>query len=305
MATSAPVPSEVIVPPGGSERPRFGTLRAVGGTRTGLAGAVIVACLLFVAVFARLLAPYDPSSQDIPNRLQGPSFAHLVGTDQLGRDLLSRLIYGTQIAFAVALPTMALAIALGLLLGVFAGYLGPRVDGVVIVVVDTLQAFPGVILALALIALLGPSTINLVIVLAITFAPGYARVARALVFRTKRQQFVEVERSLGASGTRIAGRHVIPNIIAPLIIMLAMDLPSVVTAEAGLSFLGLGVQPPTPSWGAILNDGFVAVRDSPWGVIDGSAALVVTVIGFTLLGERLRDIFDPRSRVSRGRLRRP
>ena len=303
MATAPP--ADVIVPPAGNGWTGVRALRAVAQSRTGLAGALIVGCLLFVAVFASVLTPYDPAQQDIPNRLQGPSLDHLVGTDQLGRDIFSRLIQGTQIAFAVALPTMALAMALGLLLGVLAGYLGRRVDSVVIVVIDTLQAFPGIILALALIALLGPSTVNLVIVLAITFAPGYARVARALVLRTKRQQFVEVERSLGASGLRIAGVHVIPNIIAPLIIMLAMDLPTVVTAEAGLSFLGLGVQPPTPSWGAVLNDGFVAVRDSPWGVIGGGAALIITVIGFTLLGERLRDIFDPRSAVGGGRLHRP
>jgi peptide/nickel transport system permease protein len=234
--------------------------------------------------------------------LQGPSLAHLVGTDQLGRDIFSRLIYGTQIAFAVALPTMAIAIGLGLLLGVLAGYVGRNVDSVIIVMLDTMQAFPGIILALALIALLGPSTVNLVIVLAITFAPGYARVSRALVLKTKKNQFIEAERSLGASGVRIARVHVIPNIIAPLIIMLAMDLPAVVTAEAGLSFLGLGVQPPAPSWGAVLNDGFVYVRDSPWGVIGGGGALIITVIGFTLLGESLRDIFDPRSAGGRERL---
>lgn len=303
MATS--VPTDAIVTPRRGRGRALGTLRAVAQTRTGLAGAVIVGLLLLVAAFASLLAPYDPADQDIPDRLQGPSFSHLLGTDQVGRDILSRLIHGTQIAFAVALPTMALAMGLGLLLGVLAGYLGRRVDSIVIVVIDTLQAFPGIILALALISLLGPSTVNLVVVLAITFAPGYARVARALVLRTKRQQFVEVERALGAGSARIAAVHVIPNIIAPLIIMLAMDLPSVVTAEAGLSFLGLGVQPPTPSWGAVLNDGFVSVRDSPWGVIGGSAALIVTVIGFTLLGERLRDVFDPRSHAGPGRLHRP
>jgi peptide/nickel transport system permease protein len=281
-------------------------LREVARRPAGLFGLVAVGLLIVMAIAAPVFAPHDPASQDIVNRLEGPTATHLVGTDQLGRDIFSRLIYGTRIAFEIAIPTMAIAMGLGLILGVLAGYLGRGVDSVIIIVMDTLQAFPAIILALALIALLGPSMVNLIAVLAIAFLPGYARVARASVLTVKQNQFVEAERALGASKLRIASVHVVPNILAPLIIMLAMDIPAVIAAEAGLSFLGLGVQPPDPSWGVVLNDGFTWVRDSPWGVIGAGVALMITVVAFTLLGETLRDVVDPKvARIGNRRTARP
>jgi peptide/nickel transport system permease protein len=186
------------------------------------------------------------------------------------------------------------ALLAGLVLGVIAGYAGGIIDSVMIVIMDTLQAFPAVILALALLALLGPSLRNVIIVIAVAFTPNYARVSRAMVLAAKENQWVEAERSLGANVSRIVTVHILPNIIAPLVILMAMDIPSAIATEAGLSFLGLGVQPPTPSWGVILSEGFENVVLSPWGIISASAALMIATLGFTMLGEALRDVADPK-----------
>jgi peptide/nickel transport system permease protein len=279
-------------------------LREVARRPAGLFGLIVVGGLFFLAIFAPLIAPYDPAEQDIPNRLQGPSWDHLLGTDQLGRDLLSRLIFGVRVALSVALPGVALALVIGLVLGLIAGYIGGRTDNATIIMMDTLQAFPAVILALVLLALLGASRTSVIIVLAVAFAPNYARVTRALVLTTKQNQFVEAARSLGAGNSRIVGIHILPNVIAPLFILLAMDLPAAITIEAGLSFLGLGVPPPTPSWGVILQDGFDRVRDVAWPIIWAGLTLMVVTLGCTFLGEALRDVADPRLAGVR-RWRRP
>jgi peptide/nickel transport system permease protein len=260
----------------------------------GLVGLVVVLALVVAALAAPIIAPYDHAAQDISSRLQGPSSAHLLGTDQLGRDLLSRLLHGTRIALGVAVPAVLAALVIGLVVGLVAGYIGGRTDNALLVVLDTLQSMPAVVLALILIALLGPSLQNVVLVIAAAYIPTYARVSRALVLSAKEHPYVEAERMLGASDLRIVAIHIVPNIIAPLFILLAMDIPYAITIEAGLSFLGLGVQPPTPSWGVILADGFERVRDAPWAVIWAGVTLMVTTLGFTLLGESLRDIGDPR-----------
>ena len=194
----------------------------------------------------------------------------------------------------MAVPAVLGALIAGLVLGVLAGYVGGWLDNALIVVMDSLQAFPAVILALVLLSLLGSSLGNVILVIAVAFTPNYARVSRALVLALKQNQFVEAERALGASPPRLVLVHVIPNILAPLFILLAMDLPSAITTEAGLSFLGIGVQPPTPSWGVMLSSGFSRVQDSPWGVLTPGLALMIATLGFTLLGETLRDVFDPR-----------
>lgn len=273
---------------------RHSVLARLARRPAGAFGLAVVVGLVLVAAFAPLVAPYGHAEQDIVNRLQGPTQDHLLGTDHLGRDLLSRLVFATRIELGVAVPAVSAALALGLLLGLVAGYLGGRVDNALIVVMDTFQAFPPVILALALLALVGPSLRNLMIVIAVSFAPQYARVARASVLAVKQNPFVEAERALGASSARIVSVHVLPNILAPLFILLAMNIPSAITVEAGLSFLGVGVQPPTPSWGVILADGFQRVRDAPWPVIWTGVTLMITTLGFTMLGETLRDIIDPR-----------
>jgi peptide/nickel transport system permease protein len=262
---------------------------------TGMVALVIIAGL-FIAVTIGPMLVADPSSQAIDRRLEGPSSDHWFGTDHLGRDLLGRIVVGARIAMGVAVPSVVLAMVLGLLLGLAAGYIGGRVDSFVIVITDTLQSFTAVVLALLLLALIGGSLTTVVIVIAITFAPGYARVVRASVLAIKKDVFVQAERSLGASTTRIITVHILPNVIAPMLILMAIDLPVAVTIEAGLSFLGVGVPPPTPSWGVILRDGFDRVRDAPWPVIWAGLSLMVTTLGFTLLGEALRDRLDPRVR---------
>ena len=287
-------PAEVARSAPGRWRRTVDFLRDVADRPTGKIGLAVVVGLIIVVVFATVLAPYDPAEQDIPARFQGPSADHLLGTDELGRDLLSRVIYGARIALGVAVPTVAIASLLGLLMGVMAGYLGGATDRGMVVIIDALASVPAVVLALSVIAVLGPSVTNLILVLAIAFAPGYARVVRAMVLSTKRRPFVEAERALGAGRWRIVRQHIVPNLLAPMLVLMAMDLPSVIAAEAGLSFFGLGVPPPAPSWGAMLSTGFVYVRESPWTLIAAALALAITTIGITLFGESLRDVVDPK-----------
>lgn len=292
MAVSLPAPSRRLAFLRGDS-----VLARLARRPSGAFGLVMVVGLCLVAAFAPLVAPYAPEEQDIVNRLQGPSAGHLLGTDHLGRDLLSRIIFGARVELGVAVPAVTAALVLGLILGLTAGYVGGRVDNALIVVMDSAQAFPTVILALALLAVLGGSLRNILIVIAITFAPQYARVSRASVLAVKQNPFVEAERALGAGNLRVVGAHILPNIMAPLFILLAMNIPAAITVEAGLSFLGVGVQPPTPSWGVILAEGFERVREAPWPVLSTGFALVLTTLGFTLLGETLRDVVDPRLRA--------
>lgn len=275
-------------------------LREVARRPGGLFGLIVVVGLFVVVVAAPLVAPYSATQQDIANRLAGPSLHHLLGTDELGRDLLSRVIYGARIAMAVAVPAVLLAMAVGLVVGLIAGYFGGGTDQVAIVGMDAVQAFPAVILALALLAVLGPSLRNVVIVIAVALAPGYARVVRAMTLAAKQNQYVEAELSLGVSTTRLTAYHLLPNIAPPLFILMAMDMPSAIAIEAGLSFLGLGVPPPSPSWGALLADGFTYVLISPWAILAASLALIIVTVGFTMLGEALRDVLDPKLSGARG-----
>ena len=265
----------------------------------GVFGLVIILLLMLILIFGPLIAPYSEIAQDLKHRLEPPSAAHLLGTDHLGRDLLSRLIIGTRIALGTAFPAVLFALVAGSILGMLAGYLGGWVDNALIVVTDSMQAFPSMMLALALLSLLEPSMKNVILVIAISYTPGYARIVRAQVLAIRESQYIEVERAFGATDLRIALVHILPNILAPLFIMLAMDLPTAITTEAGLSFLGLGVRPPTPSWGVILNEGFQKIRSSYWPVLDASLILMITTLGFTLFGETLRDILDPRLTGSR------
>jgi peptide/nickel transport system permease protein len=266
----------------------------------GVLGFLIVLAFVLVVIFAPWITRYNYAEQDIPSMLQGPSEQHVLGTDHLGRDLWSRIAYGSRIALMVALPAVSIALAAGLMLGLVAGYVGGFVDDVAIVLFDSIQAFPAVILALAILALLGPSLVNVIVVIGLAWTPGYARITRAQVLRTKQNPYVEVERSLGAGQARLLLMHILPNIVAPLLILAAMDLPVVITFEAGLSFLGLGVRPPTPSWGVILSDGFNFIRQSPWPITWAGLTLIVTTLGFTLFGETLRDVLDPQLSGTRG-----
>lgn len=278
---------------------RLWLLRDLTRRPAGLFGLLIVTGLLLALIFAPSLTPYSAAQQDIAHRLEGPSLDHPLGTDHLGRDLLARLLFGARVALGVAFPSVLTALFFGLILGLTAGYLGGVVDNLIIVIIDAIQAFPAIILALALLALLGPAMGNVILVIAIAFIPSYARIVRAQVLSVKENLFIEVEHALGAGYWRIILIHIVPNILAPLVILLAMDLPSAITIEAGLSFLGLGVRPPTPSWGVILADGFGKIRASPWPVLWAGLTLMITTLGFTLFGETLRDILDPKLSGSR------
>lgn len=265
----------------------------------GLFGLVVVLLFVASAVAAPWLAPYDPDQIDIRSRMQGPSPLHWLGTDQLGRDTLSRVLHGGRIALTIAIVGIGVALSLGLALGIVAGY-GPRwLDNLLLLVMDAVRSFPAVIMAMAVVALTGPSLEIVLVIIIVTSIPSYARLARTSTLALKSAEFIAAERSLGATPWRIMLRHVMPNIAGPLLILAAMDVPVVVTVEAGLSFLGLGVLPPTASWGTILNEGYLVIRDTPWPVIAGGVPLVLTTLGFTFLGESLRDILDPRLRGSR------
>ena len=261
----------------------------------GVFGLVIILVLLFIVVAGPAISPYDYARQDIPNRMQGPSRTHILGTDSLGRDLAARIIYGTRVALGTAFPAVVTALGLGLVLGLVAGYLGGGwVDNILLIVFDTLQGFPAIILALSFLVILGPSLGNVILVIIIAFTPGYARITRAQVLVIKTSNFIEAERSLDAGVGRILFVHILPNIVAPMLILLAMDIPFGITVEAGLSFLGLGVQPPMPSWGVILADGFTKILNSPWPVIWPSVAIMLSTLGFTMFGETLCDLLDPK-----------
>jgi peptide/nickel transport system permease protein len=272
------------------------TFTALRKDPLGMAGLVLVSLMLFLTVFAAWLAPHDPLEVDVANRLSGPSLEHWLGTDQLGRDVLSRVLYGGQVALKVALVAISAAMAAGLVLGMMAGF-GPRwLDRILVISFDTVRSFPTIMFALAIIALTGPSLNTVIGVIIITSIPVYARVVRTQTQALRERDFILAERAMGASTARILRDHVMPNIAAPLFILASMDVPAVVGMEAGLSFLGLGVNPPTPSWGSILNDGYSYLRNSPWPIIAGGLPLIAVTLGFTFFGESLRDIFDPKLR---------
>jgi peptide/nickel transport system permease protein len=274
---------------------RFTWFRAVLAQPMGALGLCMVLLVIAAALFADL-SPYSPSGMSPRDRFADPSLLHWLGTDHLGRDLFTRVLFGARIALGVALVATGISLAGGLVLGMAAGY-GPRwLDSALLLLFDALRSFPTVMLALALVTLTGPSLYAVVAVVVIATLPGYARVIRAQTMALKNTEFVLAARALGASAPRILFVDVMPNLIGPLLILVSMDIPVVITIEAGMSFLGLGVRPPTPSWGTILNDGYSFIRESPWPAIAGGLPIVVATLGFTFLGETLRDRFDPRLR---------
>jgi len=254
--------------------------------------------MIDLALLADVIAPYDPVALNIMDRIQGPSSSHLLGTDQLGRDLFSRVLFGGRVALKVALISIAAALSIGVVLGMLAGFGPPWLDNLIMLFFDTIRSFPTVMFALASVALVGPSITTVIVVIVITSIPNYGRVMRTQTLSIKHNEFIQAERVMGASLPRILGIHVLPNVMGPLMILASMDIPTVVALEAGLSFLGMGVKPPTPSWGSILNDGYTLIRNTPWPIIAGSIPLVLITLGFTFLGESLRDLIDPKLRKS-------
>jgi peptide/nickel transport system permease protein len=260
------------------------------------AGFAIVLALTVAALFAPWLAPYDPADQRLANRLEGPSWRHPLGNDELGRDILSRILLGTRVSMRVGATVVLLSGTAGVLIGGLAGYVGGRVDTfVTVVVINSLLAFPGILFAIALVAFLGPGLDRLVFALASIGWVGYARLARGQVLKVKTLEFVEAARALGAPTVRIFVSHILPNIIQPVLVQASVGMAIAILSEASLSFLGLGIAPPTPSWGAMLNDGRNHLFDAPHMVVFPSVALVLTVLSFNFLGDALRDWLDPRS----------
>ncbi|WP_368905235.1 ABC transporter permease [Taklimakanibacter lacteus] len=269
-------------------------LKRVTRDPLGLLGLVLVVIVIGAALFADAISPYDPARIDVLNKLQGPSAAHWLGTDQLGRDTLSRIIHGARVAMGIAVFSIGIGAFIGLILGILAGY-GPRwLDAVLIFFFDSLSAIPLILFALTVIVILGPGTGTLIFVIALISIPVYGRLVRAQTLSLRRSEFILAEQSMGASLPRIVGIHLLPNVLGPLVILVSMDIPTVVALEAALSYLGLGVKPPTPSWGTILNDGYVSLRTNPSLVIAAGIPLVIATLGFTFFGEALRDALDPK-----------
>jgi peptide/nickel transport system permease protein len=251
------------------------------------------------AVLAGGLSGADPTALDLPARHHGPSWAHPLGTDHLGRDLFARVLHGGRVALQVSGVSVGLALAVGLVLGMLAGFGPAWLDHALVLAFDAVRSFPTIMFALALVTLLGPSIVTIVVIVVVTSFPVYGRVVRTQTQSLKTHDFVLAERALGARLGRVLARHILPNVLGPVLILASMEIPVVVTIEAGLSFLGVGIRPPTPSWGSILNDGYTFIRDTPWPVLAGGFPLVVTTLGFTFLGEALRDLFDPTLRHER------
>jgi peptide/nickel transport system permease protein len=261
-----------------------------------LVGAAIVLTAIVAAVFGPLLSPFDPAAQELALRLEGPTGAHWFGLDELGRDILARVLAGARISLLVGLVVVGVSATVGIALGSIAGYFGGRIDEAISRLIDILLAFPGLLLAIAMVAVLGPSLTNVVLALALIGWVGYARLVRGQVLRARELEFVQAARALGATTSRILLRHVIPTTLPAVTVQATLGMGGAILAEAALSFLGLGVQPPTPSWGTMLNYGRGHLLDAPHLTVFPGIAIAVLVLGFNFLGDGLRDRLDPATR---------
>jgi peptide/nickel transport system permease protein len=261
-------------------------------------GVVIIIGFLFLCLLGPTLAPHDPMKPAIFNQLQAPSLNHPFGTDSLGRDVMSRVMSGARISLSVAAIVLSTAVILGVLIGGLSGYFGGIVDDILMRVTDLFLAFPFLVLAIAISASLGPSLRNTVIALSVVYWPWYARLVRSQVLTVRTREYVEAARSSGCSDARILVRHVMPNAISPVIVQLTLDVGYAILATASLSFIGLGAQPPSPEWGAMINDARTYFQSAWWFITFPGLALALTVLGFNLVGDGLRDFLDPRTRGS-------
>ena len=262
-----------------------------------IAGMVILGLFLLTALLAPLLSPYDPIVQALVDRRQPPSAQHWLGTDDLGRDMLSRIVFGTRLSLQVGIVSVSLAIVVGALVGAVAGYLGGWFDALVMRLMDIMLAFPALLLAIAIVTILGPGLMNMLYAIAIVSIPAYARIVRASVLSVREQDFVLAALGIGATPGRVLFRHIVPNCLTPLIVQGTLGIGTAILDAAGLSFLGLGAQPPTPELGAMLGQGRAAVFTAPHIVLFPGIAIMLTVLGFNLLGDGLRDALDPRLRL--------
>lgn len=269
-------------------------IKAFNANKTSWVGLGLFLAMVLLAIFAPVIAPYDPLEQNILDRLQPPSAEHWLGTDFFGRDTLSRILWGARISLTIGLASIGIAMVVGSAIGLFSGYVGGRVDIVIMQTMDVLLAFPALILGLIIVAMLGPSIANLAIAIALTAIPPFARIARAPTIAVKNREFVEAGRALGYSDKRLMFGHILPNIAPEILVMGSLWLATAIRVEASLAFIGLGVSPPTPTWGGMIREGFENILDSFWLALFPSIAILIVVLGLNLLGDGLRDAVDPR-----------
>jgi peptide/nickel transport system permease protein len=293
MTTNRPVNSNTV-----DEQPRLSALRVLAGNPVTVASAVVLALVAVVAVTAQWIAPFGINDVDVPNALRPPGGEHWFGTDELGRDVLSRVLVAVQASMRVAVVSVSFAVVVGVTIGVVAGYRGGWLDTVVMRMVDVMFAFPVLLLALAVVAILGPGVTTTILAIGIVYTPIFARVARASTLSVRVEPFVQVSRTMGTGHLYLLGRHILPNIAGPLIVQTSLSLAFAILSEAALSFLGLGIQPPQPSLGRMIFDSQGFVTLAWWMAVFPGAAIIVTVLAFNLLGDGLRDVLDPKQRTT-------
>lgn len=269
-------------------------VRVFNRNKTSWVGLVLFAAIVLAAIFAPLLSAHDPIAQSVRHQLEGPSALHIFGTDEYGRDIWARLLYGARISLVIGLASTAIAMIVGSLIGLLAGWYGGRFDAVVMQIMDVLLAFPSLILGLIVVAMLGPSTGNIILAIALTSIPPFARIARAPTIALKNRDFIEACRALGYSDLRIIFVHVLPNMIAEILVMGSLWLANAIRTEASLAFIGLGIKPPTPTWGGMIRSGFENILDSAWLAVVPSLAILLVIFALNLLGDGLRDAVDPK-----------
>jgi peptide/nickel transport system permease protein len=283
-----------VAPPAPASNALRATLRAFNTNKASWIGLAIFLIVVAAAILAPLIAPHDPLDQDVLDRLKPPSAEHLLGTDYYGRDTFSRLLYGARVSLVIGIVSTLIAMAAGTLIGMLAGWRGGRFDTITMQIMDMLLAFPSLILGLIIVAMLGPSIENIIAAIALTSVPPFARIARAPTIAVKGRDFVEACRSLGFSDTRILSVHILPNIFPEILVMGSLWLANAIRTEASLAFIGLGLKPPTPTWGGMIREGFENILDSAWLAIAPGMAILIVVFALNLLGDGLRDAVDPK-----------
>jgi peptide/nickel transport system permease protein len=271
-----------------------GLVRLFNANKTSWVGLVLFAAVIFIALAAPLLTSHDPIAQDVARQLQPPSAQHIFGTDEYGRDIWARLTYGARFSLLIGIASTVIAMAIGSAIGLVAGWYGGRIDAVVMQIMDALLAFPALILGLIVVAMLGPSTFNIILAIALTSIPPFARIARAPTLALKEREFVEACRTLGYSDARILIVHILPNMLAEILVMGSLWLANAIRTEASLAFIGLGIKPPAPTWGGMIRSGFENILDSAWLAIVPSVATLLVIFALNLLGDGLRDAVDPK-----------
>ncbi|KGR77915.1 nickel transporter permease [Ureibacillus manganicus] len=264
--------------------------------KAAIAGATVVFTIMILAILAPLIAPYDPTHIDMSKKFQGPSSEHWLGTDDKGRDILSRLLFGSRISLTVGILSTLLGAIVGVVLGIVAGYYGKWIDSVIMRICDVLLAFPGLLLALAIVSILGPSTTNTIIAIAIFAVPTFARIVRGSTLSVKKLEYVDAIRAMGSRDTRIIFKHILPNITSPIIVQATLYIASAIITASALSFLGLGTQPPDPEWGTMLSNGRSYIAQAPHITLFPGLVILLVVVGFNLFGDGLRDALDPKSK---------